>query len=111
MDHQSSIMSVVASAGFAGYFSGYFVNALEVMKTTALNRAFNSSSSCVACVRCTKSSCSMLSVAKGLVEREGISSMFRGSTSQCLAGMIRAPVNIALYEISRLRINRRLAIF
>jgi hypothetical protein len=113
MDHKSPIMSVVASAGFAGYFSGYVVNALEVVKTTALNRAFsnNNNNTSVSGVTCAKSNCGMISVARNLVQREGISSMFRGSTSQCLAGMIRAPVNIVLYETSKLRFIKDLRYF
>lgn len=95
MDHSSPISNVLLSAGFAGYFSGYFINGLEVVKTTLLNKAFtqpgidNSRS---------KFRTSSMQVCADLFRKEGVKCMLRGSTSQCLAGMVRAPINISLYE-------------
>ena len=93
MDHKSSLSHVVASSMFAGFFSGYLINALEVVKTRTLSQAF------VAVRPGSTSHC--FGIFSHMLRTEGVVSLFRGSFQTCLTGVTRAPLSMVLYEYSK----------
>lgn len=92
MEHKSPFSNVIASAAIAGFFSGYVINMFEAVKTRTLNRAFVNMDGA--------GRMNAFNTCKHLIKTEGLSFLLKGSLSQCIAGTIRAPIQMGLYEFS-----------
>lgn len=95
MDHKSQFSHVIAGAMFSGFWSGYVINAIEAIKTRTLGQAFNTG-------REKNGRIGSFSMFMSMMKGEGILSLFRGSFHTCLAGMIRGPITMGLYEYSKI---------
>ena len=99
MEHNSNLSHVVAGSMFAGFFSGYLINAFEVIKTRTLGQAFIS-------VLPGSRSSNNSGVFASMLRNEGLGPLFRGSFHTCVTNLFRSPLSMVLYEYSKIYLSR-----